>query len=71
MRISIPDAQVPEKDKVLRMHHNIVQKLAAIQGVTAVGMSNSVTMDGYTDNDPVFAEDHPTAEGNDCVLHVI
>jgi predicted permease len=63
LRISIPDAQVPDKDKVLRMENDILQKLAAIQGVTSVGMSNSVTMDGYTDNDPVFAEDHPTAEG--------
>ena len=29
----------------------------------SVGLSNSITMDGNTSNDPIFVEDFPTAEG--------
>lgn len=63
LRVSIPSAQVPDADRVIRMENDIIQKMAAIPGVSSVGFSNSITMDGYTDNDPLFPEDQPYAEG--------
>jgi predicted permease len=63
LRISIPEAQVKEAERVVRMYADMVQSVAAIPGVTSVGLTNSVTMDGRNDNDPIFAADRPTAEG--------
>jgi len=34
----------------------------ALPGVQSVGLSNSITMDGNDNNDPIFAEDHVYAE---------
>ncbi|MFL6353216.1 MAG: ABC transporter permease [Bryobacteraceae bacterium] len=62
-RVYIPDAQVPEPDRAARMYGEMVQKVAAVPGVQSVGLSNSITMDGETDNDPIFAEDRPGSEG--------
>ena len=62
-RVSIPEALVPDAGRVARMHFGIQQKLASIPGVTVVGLANAVTMDGQTDNDPIFAEDRPPAQG--------
>ncbi len=57
LRVSIPEAQVPDKDRVLRMHNEIAMKISEIPGVSSVGLSNSITMDGGKNNDPIFAED--------------
>jgi predicted permease len=56
LRVSIPRAQVPQKEQVVRMDNDIMEKIATIPGVTSVGLSNSITMDGNTDNDPIYAE---------------
>ncbi len=63
LTVSIPDALVPKPEQVARTYDNISQKLAAIPGVKSVGLTNSVTMDGFTDNDPIFAADKSYAEG--------
>ncbi|MDD1713557.1 MAG: ABC transporter permease, partial [Methanoregulaceae archaeon] len=63
LRIAISSAQVPDAERVARMHNEIIERIAAVPGVTAVGASNSITMDGYTDNDPIFAEDRTYTEG--------
>jgi predicted permease len=63
LRIAIPSAQVPDSGRVARMENDIVERVAAVPGVRAVGASNSITMDGYTDNDPIFAEDRAYTEG--------
>jgi putative ABC transport system permease protein len=62
LHVSIPDAQAPKPEQVVRTYHNILEKIAAIPGVTSVGLSNSITMDGYNDNDPIFAEDRVYSE---------
>ena len=63
LRVSIPEAQVPKPEQAVRMNNNILEKIAAIPGVMSVGLSNSITMDGSNNNDPIFAEDHVYAEG--------
>lgn len=63
LRISITGAQVKEPARVARMHNDILDKLAAIPGVTSVAITNAITMDGSNNNDPIFAEDHTYREG--------
>ena len=63
LHVSIPEAQVKESERVVRMQNDILNKMAAIPGVSSVGLTNSVTMDGWTDNDPIFSQDRPYAEG--------
>lgn len=63
LRISIPNAQVPDQLRTFRMQHDILRKISEIPGVTQVGMSTSITMDGTTSMDPVFAQDKVYDEG--------
>jgi predicted permease len=56
MQITIPTALVEEAGQVARMHEQIVRRLESVPGVTSVGVSSSITMDGNDSNDPVFAE---------------
>jgi putative ABC transport system permease protein len=55
--LSIPSAQVKEPEAVIRMHQAIMEKIAAIPGVTSVGLTSLVPMtdDGW--HDPIFAAD--------------
>jgi predicted permease len=59
-RVSIPQTQVKEPERVARMHNDFVEKLSAIPGVTSVSLTNSVTMDGIKNSDPVFVEERPS-----------
>lgn len=63
MRISIPTAVVEDPGQVVRTFEQIGQRLAAIGGVTSVGLSNSITMDGVSSNDPIFVEGSSQPEG--------
>jgi predicted permease len=64
-RVSIPEAQVPDAhaERVVRMDQEIVDKITAIPGVSSVGVSTSIPMDGNGSFDPIFAEDRSYAEG--------
>jgi predicted permease len=62
LRVTLPYAQVPKPEQVLRMEHNMADKIAAIPGVAAVGMTTSITMDGYDMHDPIYASDRTYAE---------
>jgi putative ABC transport system permease protein len=61
--VSIPDAEVPKTEMAVRTYNNILEKVAAIPGVSAAGLANSITMDGNNDNDPIFAADKAYADG--------
>jgi predicted permease len=57
-RISIPDAMVPEPERVLRIQDEILQKLAAIPGVKSTGLVSEMPMEGFdSDWDCIFAQD--------------
>ncbi|HXJ04054.1 MAG TPA: FtsX-like permease family protein [Candidatus Acidoferrum sp.] len=62
-RIGIPDNQVMDDESVVRTFEEMRAKIAAIPGVSAVTISTSFPMDGNSNNDLVFAEDHPYMEG--------
>lgn len=65
-RFYVPEAQIPdsEGERVVRMEQEILTKLAAIPGVSSVGFSSSLPMDGEDSNDLIFAQDRQYAEGD-------
>jgi predicted permease len=57
MRISIPPSLVAEPQRVTRIQNNIADKLAAIPGVTSVGFTSAMPMEGFEPNwDSIVAE---------------
>src|SRR5262249_49507929 len=44
--IAIPEAQIKENDKVVRVEEEIMRKIEAIPGVTSVSFSTAIPMDG-------------------------
>jgi putative ABC transport system permease protein len=63
LRISIPGAQVKESERVIRMEEAILRKIEALSGVSKVGITTAVPMDGRDSNDPVYAQDRAYREG--------
>jgi predicted permease len=63
LRITIPSTTVKEPEQVMRMQQNIAATIAAIPGVTSVGLTSEIPMDGRGWTDPVFAEDRTYTEG--------
>jgi len=57
MRMSIPESLVTRPEQVIRIQNNIVDKVAAIPGVTSVGFASAMPMEGYDSMwDNIFAE---------------
>ena len=63
LRINIPEAQVKEPDHVMRMQSAMLDKLAAIPGVTSVAFADAAPLEGFNSNDVLFAEDKVYAVG--------
>jgi putative ABC transport system permease protein len=63
LRISIPTALVADPAQVAQTHEQIQRRIEAIAGVSSVGASSSITMDGNDSNDPIFVEGVPMPEG--------
>jgi len=64
-RISIPETQIPDKDRdqLIHMDQEMVNKLAALAGVQSVALTSSVPMSGYSSNDLVYVADRTYREG--------
>ncbi len=63
LSLSIPQAAVPDPERAVRMHQEILERIQNMPGVSAASVSNGVPMDGNHSNDPVFSEDFPTPQG--------
>jgi predicted permease len=61
-RLSIPDSQVKDETAVMRMHHAIMDKVAAVAGVTSIALASTVTMSGDGWHDPIYAQDRTYTE---------
>jgi predicted permease len=61
-RLSIPDSQAKEEVAVVRMHQAMMEKVAAVAGVSSVALTSVVTMTGDGWHDPLFAQDHTYSE---------
>ncbi len=58
MRISIPDALIPESERVARTQNEILAKLDAIPGVRAAAFASDMPMEGFDSGwDCIFAQD--------------
>jgi putative ABC transport system permease protein len=55
-RISVPGSLVADRDQTVRTFEQIAAALRQVPGVTSVGVSSSLTMDGFDSWDPVFVE---------------
>jgi len=64
LTLSIPDAEVPKAEDVVRRDEAILHKMEAVPGVTSVGIANSVPMDGNGWQDPMFAQDKNYTAGS-------
>jgi predicted permease len=62
-RLFIGSADVPDQEAVPGAHELMARQLAEIPGVTSVGLSTSVSMDGRGGFDPIHFEDFPLADG--------
>lgn len=63
LRISIPKAEISDDEQAIRTHEQIMHRIEQIPGVVSVGLSTSITMDGWDSNDAIFVEDFPAPEG--------
>ena len=63
MRVSIPDSLVKDPEQTARAQEAIARRLEQIPGVTSVGISSAIAMEGVDSNDPIFVEDFPGPSG--------
>lgn len=61
-RIAVPEGLDADNQRAVRTHENIAARLAAVPGVSSVGLATSITMDGEDNGNPVYAEDVPLAQ---------
>jgi len=63
LRISIPRNAAPKDAELLRMQQNLVDRLAALPGISAVSFIGSLPMTGSRSQDPIFASDRSYPAG--------
>ncbi len=63
MRILISEGQVKENEQVTRMQNAMLDKLAAIPGVISAALAGDAPLEGFSNNDVLFAEDKTYAVG--------
>ena len=62
-QIAIPEDAARDDQWFARTHEQIAQRLATVPGVTSVGLSSSITMDGEDNTNPLLVEHVPVADG--------
>ena len=62
VRLGIPNTQVNDPEKVVRMEEAIIRKIETIPGVARVAAISVLPLEGGSEN-PVFAADQPPVEG--------
>jgi predicted permease len=62
-RLLIGTNDVPDQEEVPAAHDRLARRLSELPGVTSVGLTTSVSMDGRGGFDPIFFEDFPLPEG--------
>jgi predicted permease len=61
--IAIPEGLISDPEQAARTHESVVERLAQVAGVTSVGLSSSITMDGENNGNVIEVEDAPLPEG--------
>ena len=60
-RIAIPPSLVADPRQAARTHESIAERLRQLPGVTSVGISSSITMDGEDNGNAIEIEEFPLA----------
>jgi predicted permease len=63
MRVSIPESLIKDPERTARTHEQIARRLEQVPGVTSVGVTSAVAMEGVGETDPIFVEDFPGPGG--------
>jgi len=63
LHVSIPEGQLREPDRVMRMEQEMEDKLAAIPGVEAVSFAAAAPLEGFYSSNVVYAQDKVYASG--------
>jgi predicted permease len=63
--VYIPESQIPDthREQVLRAEQAIAEQIAAVPGVSAVGLTSNVPMSGTLDPNPIYAKDRAYKQG--------
>ncbi len=62
LRLSVPESEVRDDTAVAAAHQAMLERLAAVPGVTQVAVASTVTMSGQAWHDPLYAEDRVYGE---------
>jgi predicted permease len=63
LAVFIPESQIKEPERVVRMQQEMLRRIWAIPGVSSVAFANSVPTDGNDSTDLLYVEDRTYAEG--------
>ena len=63
LRIGIPDEDVKEPERVIRMEQAMIERAKAVSGLVSASITSSVPMGGGESKDPVYAADKTYREG--------
>jgi putative ABC transport system permease protein len=61
--LAIPPGLIGDPQEAARMHERVAERLARVPGVTSVGLSSSITMDGEDNGNPIEVEGAPVSAG--------
>ncbi len=63
MQIGIPETQIKDPQRVVRMEEDILRKIETVPGISTVAAISDLPLEGG-ENDPIFAEDRRYREGS-------
>ena len=63
--VAIPATFISDPQQAARTHQSVAERLAQVPGVTSVGLSSSITMDGEDNGNYLMVEEFPDPEGHD------
>jgi predicted permease len=61
--VAVPPGLISDSQQAARTHQSVAERLAQVPGVTSVGLSSSITMDGEDNGNPIDVEGFPVAPG--------
>jgi putative ABC transport system permease protein len=61
--IAIPQGLISDDQLAARTHEGVAERLSQVPGVTSVGLSSSITMDGEDNGNAIEVEDAPLPDG--------
>jgi predicted permease len=62
-RLAIPERLISDAQQMARTHESIAERLSQVPGVSSVGLSSSITMDGEDNGNPIYVEEFPLTVG--------